>query len=303
MAKKRMGKGLGALIPTALEESILQEEKKEETVKAESEIKQEEQSSFEVDIKIIKAARSQARTEFDDKKLDELADSIREHGVLQPLLVRKTDKGYELVAGERRLRAAKKAGLEKVPVIIMVADHDKAAEMGLIENIQREDLNAMEEAVAYREMIDVYHHTQESLSKTLGKSRSYIANTLRLLTLDEETRKHLKEGKITAGHGRALLMVKAEPRRAQLLEQILKNDLSVRQAEEAAKALNEVKSKPEKKVRVTTDPFYREMENKLRDRFQTKIKISGNAKGGKIELSYHNSEELERLLDMLIEME
>ena len=298
-----MGKGLGALIPTALEESILQEEKKEETVKTETEVNKEEQNSSEVDINIIKAARSQARTDFDDKKLNELADSIREHGVLQPLLVRETDKGYELVAGERRLRAAKKAGLEKVPVIILVAEHDKAAEMGLIENIQREDLNAMEEAIAYREMIDLYHHTQESLSKALGKSRSYIANTLRLLTLDEETRSYLKDGKITAGHGRALLMVKAEPRRKQLLDQILKNDLSVRQAEEAAKALNEVKAKPEKKMKVTTDPFYREMENKLRDRFQTKIKISGNAKGGKIELSYLNSEELERLLDLLIEME
>lgn len=299
MAKKRMGKGLGALIPTALEESILQEEKKEVI----PETKQEEQNSFEVDIKIIKAARSQARSEFDDKKLEELADSIREHGVLQPLLVRKIDKGYELVAGERRLRAAKKVGLKKVPIIILVADHNKAAEMGLIENIQREDLNAMEEAIAYREMIDVYHHTQESLAKTLGKSRSYIANTLRLLTLNEETRKYLKEGKITAGHGRALLMVKAEPRRKQLLDQILKEDLSVRQTEEIAKSLNEVKTKTEKKVRTTTNPFYREMENKLRDRFQTKIKISGNAKGGKIELSYHNSEELERLLDMLIETE
>ncbi|MBQ2764656.1 MAG: ParB/RepB/Spo0J family partition protein, partial [Firmicutes bacterium] len=135
-----MGKGLGALIPTALEESILQEEKKEETVKTETEVNKEEQNSSEVDINIIKAARSQARTDFDDKKLNELADSIREHGVLQPLLVRETDKGYELVAGERRLRAAKKAGLEKVPVIILVAEHDKAAEMGLIENIQREDL-------------------------------------------------------------------------------------------------------------------------------------------------------------------
>lgn len=306
MAKKRMGKGLGALIPTALEESILQEEKqekKEEVVVSEAKAEEKEEPTFEVEVKKIKTARAQARTDFNDKKLEELADSIREHGVLQPLLVRKVDNQFELVAGERRLRAAKKIGLKKVPVVILTADHDKAAEMGLIENIQREDLNAMEEAMAYREVMDLYHHTQESLAKTLGKSRSYIANSLRLLTLDEETRNYLKEGKLTAGHGRALLAVKAEPRRQQLLERILKEDLSVRQAEEAAKVLNEVKTKAPKKEKVTTDPFYREMENKLRERFQTKIKISGSAKGGKIELSYHNAEELERLLDLLVEIE
>ena len=295
MPKKRMGKGLGALIPADLEETILREEEPEKAA-AESTV-------TEMDIEKIIGARSQARMDFNDKKLEELASSVREHGVLQPLLVRKTDDRYELVAGERRLRAAKKAGLKKVPVVFLAADHKNAAEMGLIENIQREDLNAMEEAMAYREMMEKYGHTQESLGKVLGKSRSYIANSLRLLTLDEEMKKAVEKGKISAGHGRAILSVKAEPRRKQLFDRILKEDLSVRQAEEAAKDLNEIRFKPEKKVRSTENPFYREMENKLRDRFQTKIKISGSEKGGKIEFSYHNSEELERLLDLMVEIE
>ena len=293
MPKKRMGKGLEALLPTGLDETILQEKTDQK----------EDESVAEIGVDKISAARSQARKDFDDKKLEELAASVREHGVLQPLLVRKSEDRYELVAGERRLRAAKKAGLKKVPVIFLTANHEKAAEMGLIENIQREDLNAMEEAAAYREMTEVYGHTQESLSKVLGKSRSYIANTLRLLTLDEEMKKAVEKGQISAGHGRALLAVKAEPRRKQLFERILKEGLSVRQAEEAAKALNEIRFKPEKKVGSTENPFYREMENRLRDRFQTKIKISGGETGGKIEFSYHNKEELERLLDLMVEIE
>lgn len=297
MPKKRMGKGLGALIPAELEETILQEEV-EPTKKA-----AEKNAVVEVNIDEIRGARAQARTDFDDKKLEELASSIREHGVLQPLLVRKMDNQYELVAGERRLRAAKKAGLKKVPVIFFTADHAKAAEMGLIENIQREDLNVMEEAAAYHEMVEKYGYTQESLARVLGKSRSYIANTLRLLTLDEEMKEQIQKGNISAGHGRAILSVKAEPRRKQLFERILKENLSVRQAEEAAKALNEIKVKPIKKIRETENLFYKEMENKLRDRFQTKIRISGNKNGGKIEFSYHNSEELERLLDLMVEIE
>ena len=304
MAKKRMGKGLNALIPVDLEESILQDstEVTKEKSKAKNE-KKSENGIMEIAVDKIRAAESQARVIFDDKKLDELVASIREHGIIQPLLVRKIGKEYELIAGERRLRAGKKVGLTKVPVIVSDAESEKAAEIGLIENIQRENLNAMEEASAYREMMDRYGYTQESLSKTLGKSRSYIANTLRLLALDAETKELLQKGKITAGHGRALLSVKAEPRRIQLRDRILKDDLSVRQAEEMAKLLNEIREKPVKPKKHVENPFYSEMESKLRERFQTKIKINGSDKGGKIELSYHNSEELERLLDLMIEPE
>lgn len=300
MAKKRIGKGLSALIPTDLEESILSENSDTKTEKSKE---TRESGISEIEIDFIHSAKNQARKDFDEDKLKELADSVSKHGVLQPLLVRYAASGYELVAGERRLRAAKLVGLSKVPVLILSAENDQAAEMGLIENIQREDLNAMEEAMAYREMMDHYFYTQETLAKALGKSRSYIANTLRLLTLDDGVKKYIKDGILSAGHGRALLSVKAEPRRQQLLEKILKDNLSVRQAEELAKSFNEVVHNTEKKLSVTKNPFYREMENKLRDRFQTKIKISGNEKGGKIELSYHNSEELERLLDMLVEIE
>ncbi len=296
MAKKRMGKGLGALIPTDIEETILNEATAKKDNKEDGGVKQ-------VGVDKIRAAMKQARSVFDDEKLNELTASVREHGVIQPLLVRETAQGYELIAGERRLRAARAAGLKEVPVIIARADDDKAAEMGLIENIQREDLNALEEAAAYAKMMEEYHYTQESLARTLGKSRSYIANTLRLLALDQKTRMLLSEGKISAGHGRALLSVKAEPRREQLLKRIVKENLSVRQAEDAAKALNEARPQGKQRPLYGGNAYYREMEDRLRERFQTKIRISGSPVGGKIELSYGSDEELTRLLELMVEEE
>ncbi len=296
MAKKRMGKGLGALIPTDIEESILNEAIAKKEHKENSGVKQ-------VAVDKIRAATKQARSVFDDEKLNELTASVREHGVIQPLLIRETAQGFELIAGERRLRAARAAGLNEVPVIVARADDDKAAEMGLIENIQREDLNALEEAEAYAKMMEEYRYTQESLAQTLGKSRSYIANTLRLLALDKKTKTLLSEGQISAGHGRALLSVKAEPRREQLLKRIIKENLSVRQAENAAKALNRAQPMAKQRLFHQGNAYYREMENKLRERFQTKIRISGSPAGGKIELSYGSNEELLRLLELMIEEE
>lgn len=296
MAKKRMGKGLGALIPTDIDDIILNDKKENNNINHSGQ-------PLEVDVNLISAAKNQARNHFADDKLEELIASVKEHGVIQPLLVRKKGEGYELIAGERRLRAVKAVGLKTVPIILSEVSDEKAAEMGLIENIQRENLNAMEEAEAFLEMKESYGYTQDVLAKTLGKSRSYIANSLRLNSLDIEAKKLVNDGIISAGHARALLSVKAEPRRKQLLDKIVKEGLSVRQAENEAKALNEIKAKPRKKIKKEKDPFYLQMENKLRDRFQTKISIKGTHKGGKIELVYHSNEELERLLDLLIETE
>ena len=295
-SKKRIGKGLGALIPTEIEESILNDAKKNREPR-------EDGGVLYIAADKIKAASKQARSVFDDEKLAELTQSVREHGVIQPLLVRATANGYELIAGERRLRAAKAAGLKVVPAIKAEADDIKAAEMGLIENIQREDLNALEEAAAYAKMIEEYGYTQESLSATLAKSRSHIANTLRLLSLDAKTKELLSANVISAGHGRALLAVKAEPRRDQLLKRILKENLSVRQAEEAAKALNSLTPKAAKHEVQPVNEFFQQMENKLRDCYQTKIRISGTQSNGRIEFSYGSEEELERLLDLMIEGE
>ena len=292
MAKKRIGKGLSALIPTELEETILG---KSENIK--------DQSLEQIEIDLIKTASSQARNDFDEKKLDELTASVKDHGILQPLLIRKKNDKYELIAGERRLRAAKKAGLKKVPVYLIEADDEKAAEMGLIENLQRENLNAIEEALAYKEMQTKYGHSQESLANILGKSRSAVANAIRLLSLDEQTKKYLEEGKLSSGHGRALLAVKAEARRTQLRDRVIKEHLSVHQTEEAAKSLNEIAVKKREGIKKKCNPFCTEMENKLRDRFQTKIKITGDGKVGKIQLTYHDREELDRLLEMMIEEE
>lgn len=292
MAKKRIGKGLGALIPTELEETILGKKENEK-----------DQKTDQIEVDLIKTALSQARNDFDKNKMKELTASVKEHGILQPLLIRKKGDEYELIAGERRLRAAKNAGLKTVPVYLIEADDERAAEMGLIENLQRENLNAVEEALAYKEMQTKFGHNQESLAKILGKSRSAVANTLRLLSLDEETKKYLEEGKLSSGHGRALLAVKAETRRMQLRDRIIKEHLSVHQAEEAAKLLNEVAAKKKESIKKKKNPFCTEMENKLRDRFQTKIRITGDGKGGKIQLTYHDREELERILELMIEEE
>ena len=166
MAKKRIGKGLGALIPTELEETILGKKENEK-----------DQKTDQIEVDLIKTALSQARNDFDENKMKELTASVKEHGILQPLLIRKKGDEYELIAGERRLRAAKNAGLKTVPVYLIEADDERAAEMGLIENLQRENLNAVEEALAYKEMQTKYGYNQESLAKIIGKSRSAVANT------------------------------------------------------------------------------------------------------------------------------
>lgn len=298
--KRGLGRGLSALIPAAEEAFI------KPTVET-CEERQINHSPEQILISKIKAGSEQARRNFADDKMEELAESIRRHGVLQPLVVRKKGNDYELIAGERRLRAAKTAGLKKVPVITVEADNDKAAELGLIENLQREDLSALEEAAAFRRMMDEYHYTQEALSETLGKSRSYIANSLRLLALDEKEKTALEQGLITAGHGRALLSVKNTEGRVFLFDEIIKRGLSVRQAEEMAKRINGVgggEAKPApKQPRSAIFTFQRQMEDKLRQQFGTKVKIRGTERGGKIEIDYYSEDDLNRILSLVVEEE
>lgn len=287
MAKKGLGKGLLALIP---EQSFPEQETKE--------------AVLNIPLQEIFPNPHQPRRNFDEEKLAELAASVKQHGVVQPVIVIKTDKGYELVAGERRWRAAQLAGLGELPCIVRELTRTAKEELALIENIQREDLNAIEEAQSYQHLMEVFAYTQEDLSGRLGKSRSYIANTLRLRSLEEKYQELIAKGQLTAGHGRALLAVEQAKNRELLAKDILDKKLSVRQAEELAKKLNIHKNpaRPVKKEK-TGDADLRELENQLRERFCTKVSILPAAKGGKIVVDYYSPEELMRLADVLLKEE
>ena len=278
MNKRGLGKGLSALIPM--------DDKEKENVQ---------------DIKIseIRANKNQPRKKFDEEKIRELSDSIKEHGVLQPIIVRKKDGGYELVAGERRWRAAQKAGIEKIPAIIKDLSDADVMEIALIENLQREDLNPLEEAEAYKKLIDEFGMTQEELSKRVGKSRSQIANTVRLLNLDEEIKKLISEEKLTAGHARALLAIENKKERLKLAKKISEENMSVRQTEETIKIKTQKKSKNKKDQEI--NPAFIEISEKLQKTLGTRVKIKGSEKRGKIEIEFYSEDELERILETIVQ--
>ncbi len=273
MNKRRLGRGLSALIPDADEEDGVRE----------------------VELGLIKPNPYQPRTEFDDQKLEELARSIEEHGVIQPIIVRKKDGGYELVAGERRWRAAKKAGIRKIPAIVKEYSDGQMLEIALLENLQREDLNPIEEATAYKQLIEDLGITQETLSKRIGKSRSVIANSIRLLNLPEEIQNLLAKGKITTGHARALLSLDNEEEQKQMAQKILERDLTVREIEKLVK-----KPKKQNKLSKKTNPLIIHLEDILKQFFGTKVKVRSGKNKGKIEIEYYSEEDLERILELVM---
>jgi ParB family chromosome partitioning protein len=241
----------------------------------------------------------QPRTSFEPEPLEELAASIKEHGLIQPILVRPKGDRYEIIAGERRWRAAKLAGVNELPAVVLAMDDTKAAEVSLIENLQREDLNVLEEARAYKQVMEKFHYTQELLAERVGKSRSYVANILRILTLPEEIQKLVEAKQISAGHARTLL---ALPRAEQLkaAERITKNKLSVRDLE------NLVKKSKERKSRTPKKPVdeYINLQESMENYFSAKVRIMPGKTGGKVEISYYNDEDLERIAEILgIDME
>lgn len=278
MNKRGLGKGLSALIPM--------DEKDKESIQ-------------EVQVKDIHANQNQPRKNFDEQKLNELADSIKEHGILQPVILRKKAGTYELVAGERRWRAAQKAGIEKIPAIIKDLSDSDVMEIALIENLQREDLNPLEEAAAYKKLIEEFGMTQEELSKRVGKSRSQIANTVRLLNLDDEIKELISEGKMTAGHARALLAIEDKKERLRLARKISEDNMSVRQIEETVKIKTQEKRKSKKNEDV--NPAFVEISERLQRSLGTKVKIKGSEKRGKIEIEFYSEDELERILETIIQ--
>lgn len=281
MNKKGLGKGLGALISTANEET---------------------QSGGVVELKIneIEPNVGQPRKKFDDVKLMQLSESIREHGIVQPIIVRREDNIYKIVAGERRWRAARLAGLSSVPVIIKDVSNKQVMEMALIENIQREDLNPIEEAEAYERLINEHNMTQEELSKSIGKNRSTIANIIRLLALCEKVKENLINGDISSGHARALLSIENKDIQEKVCEEIIEKSLNVRETENLVKRIQA--NSIEKKTVKNEDENIIKIEDDLKKILGTKVKLFNRNKKGKIMIEYYSNDELERLLEIFKKM-
>lgn len=272
---RRLGKGLGALINIEEEETVEQ-----------------------IPINQCRTNPYQPRKTFDRDAIEELKRSILEYGIIQPLIVRKSIKGYEIVAGERRFRAAKEAGLKEVPVIVKNYDDHKMMEIALLENLQREDLTVIEEAQAYKNLIENLNLTQEELSKKIGKSRSHIANTMRLLSLPEDIIVYISNGELSMGHGRALLGLKNKDHLRPLVDKIRKENLNVRQVEQLIQELNKKKQRT-KKVKPKKDIFIQQQETELREVLGTNVNIKRNKNKGKIEIEFYSDDELNRLISLL----
>ena len=286
MASKKpsgLGRGLGALLG-------------DDVLKAES------TGSLYLPISQVESCSSQPRKHFDEASLAELADSIREHGIIQPLTVRKLASGYyQIIAGERRWRAARLAGLQEVPVIVMEADDRKAAELAMIENLQREDLNPMEEAAGYRSLIQDYGLTQEEAAHRVSKSRPAVANAMRLLSLPQEVQWLIEQGNLSAGHGRALLSLPAPEEQIQFAGEIMEKGYSVRETEERIRQRLQAQDQPAQ-ARPAPSPlrlYYKEAERQLTAGLGRRVTITQGKKKGKIALEYYDQEDLEGLMQAL----
>lgn len=275
--KRGLGKGLGALIPE-------NEEKMQNAV-------------IELKITDVEPNENQPRKDFDEQALTDLSESIKEHGVVQPIIVRKIGNGYQIIAGERRWRASRLAGKKTIPAIVKECSNLEVMELALIENLQREDLNSIEEALAYKSLIEEYNMTQDEISKQIGKSRPAIANSLRLLQLPQEIKEMIAAGKITQGHARALLAIEGEKKQLDIAEKIINQQLNVRQIEKLAKESKqkEKNTKPADNLQLEI----KELEEKLKAVLGTKVTIQHKNNRGKIEIEYYSNEELERLIDLL----
>ncbi len=251
---------------------------------------------FSCPIEEIKPNSEQPRKKFSVERLEELAASIREKGIIQPLVVRKLQEHYEIVAGERRWRAAQKAGLREVPVVILDVSDDAALEIALIENIQREDLNVIEQAEAFHSLIEKFHLSQEEMARRVGKDRSTVANSLRLLKLPAEIKNDILDERLTMGHARAILSLETNDLMEQARQEILAKHLSVRETENLVKRL---KSKRPARQKTFPAPEITAVVDSLKRRFMTKVAIRQSGKGGKVEISYSSMDELTRIIDIL----
>jgi ParB family transcriptional regulator, chromosome partitioning protein len=258
-----------------------------------------EESVQEIKLNELRPNPYQPRKTFQQETINELKESILEHGILQPLVVRKSIRGFEIVVGERRFRAAKEAKLETVPAVVRTLTEQQMMELAVLENLQREDLNPIEEGLAYQMLMEKLKLTQEEVAKRLGKSRPHVANHVRLLSLPPKIQELISTGKISMGHGRALLGLREKAKVPALVEKIIKEALSVRQLEKLIQHLNENVPRETKKPEKKKDVFIQEREHFLRERFGTGVNIKQNKNKGKIEIEFFSKEDLERILEML----
>ena len=291
--KKGLGKGLDSLITDKVGKPAAKEEKPKSEHAADAII---------MDIKKVEPNREQPRKKFDEDALLELSESIKQFGVLQPLLVQERKDYYEIIAGERRWRAAKLAGLKEVPVIIKKLTEQQIMEISLIENIQRENLNPIEEALAYKRLLTEFNLKQDEVAERVSKSRTAVTNAMRLLKLNDKVQQMVIDEMLTTGHARALLGIEDQEKQYNVAQQIFDEKLSVRDTEKLVKNLqNEKKAKPEdtKKIDPKIEAIYRDLEEQMKKIFGTKVAInSKNEKSGKIEIEYYNQEELDRIMDL-----
>lgn len=282
MTKKGLGKGLGALISEASTDS------------------NKEKGVLELGINEIEPNIDQPRKSFDEKALIQLSESIKVHGIVQPIIVKKEDDIYRIVAGERRWRAARLLDIKKVPVIVRDFSNKQVMEIALIENIQREDLNPIEEAEAYNRLLTDHNMTQEEISNSIGKSRPAIANSLRLLTLSESIKKFLISGQISSGHARALLSLENSEEQEIICKEIIEKNMNVRETEKLVRNIkNKNKNTKKKVVNKESDYEFEKVEENLQNILGTKVKIINNNKKGKIMIEYYSKEELNRLIELI----
>lgn len=280
-AKKRvLGRGLGALLPDI--------EPMEDIAK----------EYFTCDIGLIRPNRYQPRLRFSDDELEDMARSIRQQGIIQPLLVRKDDNGYELIAGERRLRAAKKAGLKEVPVFVKTITDTDMLEMSIVENVQRSNLNPIEEAEAYHRLITEFGLTQDQAADRVGKSRSAVANFLRLRQLPEQIKTGIMDGALSMGHARALLGTVNTAQLNALFRMVISKGLSVRETERLVKRLKTEKEKPKKPPANSEQRYFSDVADDLSGRFGTKVQIKRKGQKGKVEIEFYSNDDLDRLLSL-----
>jgi ParB family chromosome partitioning protein len=293
LKKRALGKGLSALIPDSYVNEIKEKKQaiEEKAVNRESGIQ-------EIEISSIHSNREQPRHHFSDETINELADSIKEQGILQPVIVKKSEQGYELICGERRTKAAQKCGLTKIPAIVKDIAEDKLLEWALVENIQREDLNPIEEAQAYLRLAETRGLSQDEIAKKVGKDRSTVANTVRLLRLPQEILEGLIEGKLQAGHARALLTLPTPEYQRQLAKRIIEDKLSVRQVEELVGKISARKRRA-RQARALS-PELIALETKLEQKLGSQVKVYPNRNNqGRLEIRYYSLDDLDRILNLI----
>ena len=295
MADRGLGKGVDLLIPNAVGEAKV----KKETV-TETTIAEEKGPETIVKITMVEPNRKQPRKNFDEDSLQELSESIKQFGLLQPILVQDRKDHYEIIAGERRWRAAKIAGLKEVPVIIRDYTDQEIVEVSLIENIQREDLNPIEEAQAYKRLLTEFNLKQDEVAERVSKSRTAVTNSIRLLKLSDEVQQMVIDDMISTGHARALLAVEDKDEQYNLAQKIFDEKLSVREIEKLVKNLHKPEKAPKKTENRTMDAIYEDIQEKLKQKLSTKVTVTSKGEGaGKIEIEFYNNEDLDRLLEMI----